>query len=199
MSILSPIPLREKNRMTALADETLQRLYLAYGSNMCSVRLRQRAPSARCVGAALLPGWELRFHERSQDGSGKCNIARSENPGAVVHGVVFELDPAEKRALTTPRCGVSGIAARTCGSTSASDGRPPSPTSHRLPSWTIRCFPTAGYWNFVVAGAREHGLPESYLAELLAIEVRADPDSHRESANRSLLDLQPASPQPRAD
>src|ERR1022692_527863 len=74
-------------------------LYFAYGSNMCTGRLRQRVPSANPVHIAKLLNHSLRFHKRSDDRSGKCDAFFTGEPGDEVWGVVFEIDPAEKSQL----------------------------------------------------------------------------------------------------
>jgi gamma-glutamylcyclotransferase len=43
----------------------------AYGSNMLTRRLRERAPSARTVGTGVLHGHTLRWHKVGQDSSGQ--------------------------------------------------------------------------------------------------------------------------------
>jgi hypothetical protein len=48
-------------------------VYFAYGSNMSTARLRQRMPSCKPLGTAVLSEHKLRFHKRSTDQSGKCN------------------------------------------------------------------------------------------------------------------------------
>ena len=71
--------------------------YAAYGSNLHPTRLRKRVPSARFLGAAHLDGYELKFHKIGwRDGSGKCNIVRSESR---VHLAVFEILEAERTIL----------------------------------------------------------------------------------------------------
>jgi hypothetical protein len=73
--------------------------YLAYGSNLHPIRLRERAPSARLVGITALPGYQLAFHKRGRDGSGKCDLV-----GATAHhrrafGAIYSIDPREKPLL----------------------------------------------------------------------------------------------------
>ncbi|MFB6099011.1 MAG: gamma-glutamylcyclotransferase family protein, partial [Salinibacter sp.] len=87
-------------------------LYFAYGSNMLTERLRARVPSAEPVATAKLPGRTLRFHKRSQDGSGKCTLVESPEASEAVYGVLFEfdlddlpaLDEAEHRGRGYERC-----------------------------------------------------------------------------------------------
>jgi hypothetical protein len=73
-------------------------VYFAYGSNMSTARLRQRMPSCKPLGTAVLSEHKLRFHKRSTDQSGKCNAFASGNDDSVV-GVLFSFDPAERAQL----------------------------------------------------------------------------------------------------
>jgi gamma-glutamylcyclotransferase len=53
-------------------------LYFAYGSNMLTERLKARVPSTRPISPAILSDYDLRFHKRSTDKSGKCDIIKSD-------------------------------------------------------------------------------------------------------------------------
>ena len=70
--------------------------YIAYGSNLHPVRLRERLPSARLVGPAFLPGRTLEFHKRSVDGSAKCTIVSG---GEGVHVAIYDVSGDDKRRL----------------------------------------------------------------------------------------------------
>jgi gamma-glutamylcyclotransferase len=48
--------------------------YFAYGSNMLTERLRARVGGAAALSKVCVCGYRVRFHKRSDDGSGKCNI-----------------------------------------------------------------------------------------------------------------------------
>ena len=76
-------------------DDTL--VYFAYGSNMSVRRLKDRVPSVKPLGAGWLSHHRLKFHKRSQDGSGKCNIVPSD--AGTVFGVLFEIDSGQVPAL----------------------------------------------------------------------------------------------------
>ena len=65
----------------------------AYGSNMPSARLRGRCPSARAIGIAELRGHELRWHKRSKDGSGKCDIVAVDTPNTAAGCMSGNSDP----------------------------------------------------------------------------------------------------------
>lgn len=162
-------------------------IYLAYGSNMLARRLHERVPSARVVGVTSLGGWELRFHKRSVDGSGKCNIVPSPEPRAVVHGVVYELAAAEKHRLDAIEGLGIGYLARELVVAVAGE---------RLEAFTYLAQdshidellrPYRWYLDFVVTGARENGLPAAYVRRLLERSPRRDPDRGRAALNRRIL------------
>ena len=70
-------------------------LVFAYGSNLDEARMRARVPSTRFLACASLARHRLRFHKRgSIDGTGKANAFRTGSDADVVHGVVYEVDPA---------------------------------------------------------------------------------------------------------
>ena len=71
--------------------------YFAYGSNMLASRLQARTPSARRLGVAKLPGWQLRLHKVGSDGSGKGDIVPA--AGEQVTGVLYRLRARELRRL----------------------------------------------------------------------------------------------------
>src|SRR5450631_1314447 len=74
--------------------------YFAYGSNMLTARLRERAPSATAIGIGQLEGHALRWDKHSwRDGSGKCDAEFTGQRSDVVWGAVFELAPEDKPAL----------------------------------------------------------------------------------------------------
>src|SRR5580704_11294905 len=66
---------------------------------MCAARLRYRVPSCRFHSTSQLLKHRLCFHKRSSDGSGKCNAFATAASKDSVFGVVYEISPAEKRAL----------------------------------------------------------------------------------------------------
>jgi hypothetical protein len=73
--------------------------YFAYGSNMCTGRLRRRVPSAQFFCVAKLSGHVFRFHKRSTDGSAKGDAQETHNLQDVVWGVVFYFADRKKSAL----------------------------------------------------------------------------------------------------
>ena len=71
--------------------------YFAYGSNMLTERLQARVSSASFKSTAILPDYSLRFHKRSTDGSGKCDVVQC--AGELVHGVFFKIDCVQQDML----------------------------------------------------------------------------------------------------
>jgi hypothetical protein len=66
---------------------------------MFTVKMRQAAPSAVFKTIARLPSYRLRFNKMSDDGSGKGNIVPTDEAGAEVWGVVFEVEDRDRTAL----------------------------------------------------------------------------------------------------
>lgn len=160
-------------------------LYFAYGSNMLSARLRERAPSAVKIGTGAVRGRRLTFHKVINTDSGKCDVELTGNDGDVVHGVLFEVDASERQALDDAE-GVnagyepatldieteSGILKAMAYVATAKD------SSQRPFEW---------YKALVVAGASEHGLPAAYIAAIDAVQAKADPDDARQAKHERLL------------
>jgi cation transport regulator ChaC len=75
--------------------------YFAYGSNMLEERLQspKRVPDATFEATCSVRGYRLRFHKRSKDQSGKCNIVKTDSARDVVYGVVFEVPDDQLETL----------------------------------------------------------------------------------------------------
>lgn len=162
-------------------------LNFAYGSNMLCGRLQapERCPSARAVGVAELPGYELRWHKKSRDGSGKCDITRSDQPGASVFGVLFEIARSEKIALDKAEGLGSGYGEMQVQVLLGADRRTVNAYAATEIDPTVK--PYTWYRAFVVAGAKEHGLPAEYIARLEATPADQDPDLKRHDKNAALI------------
>jgi gamma-glutamylcyclotransferase (GGCT)/AIG2-like uncharacterized protein YtfP len=79
-------------------DHPVLPLYFAYGSNLEPEQMERRCPGHRVLCRAILHDHALRFHGFSKSWGGA--VATIEHvPGAMVHGVVFELTPANFEAL----------------------------------------------------------------------------------------------------
>lgn len=162
----------------------------AYGSNMATARLRQRVPSARVIGRACLAGHALRFHKRGfRDGSGKADAWACADPRAVVWGVLFEIRDDEKPRLDRAEGLGSGYDEKVVVVTDDAGA------IHRAWAYSAAdsaidpaAVPFRWYRALVLAGAREHGLPDDYIrAAILSCPTCPDPDSVRAAHHRAIL------------
>lgn len=163
-------------------------LVFAYGSNLCIERLLVRTPSARAVATGTLAGYELRWHKRSRDGSGKCDAFETGRSEDAVWGAVYALAAADKRVLDEYE-GLGedyfersvAVAARG-GDTVRAVAYVANPVWHDADAR-----PYLWYKGFVTVGARQHALPAEYRRRLEAIESLEDPDAARhERESRTL-------------
>ena len=148
--------------------------YFAYGSNMSLARLRRRIAAASRVTIARLDHHRLAFHKSSEaDGSAKCDIA----PCADSHvlGVVFRLPQAELATLDAYEG--EGYARRTLSV--ITDQGPLRCQTYQALVTDPRLQPYTWYKHHVLAGAREAGLPEWYIAAIQATPAVSDPDDAR--------------------
>ena len=152
-------------------------LCFSYGSNMSSARLRDRVPSARFVAVAILPAYRLRFHKVSSDGSGKCDALETGNYNDRVFGVVYELADDEKLSLDSMEGLRFGYDEKVV-EVITEQGK-----LNILMYFATRVNsslkPYCWYKEHVLIGAREHGLPPEYIAQIEAIAAVEDPDVTR--------------------
>ena len=162
-------------------------LYFAYGSNMLSRRLRasNRTPSAVAVGTGFVSGRRLTFDKVSTDGSGKCDIEVTTNPNDRAYGVLFEIDIAEKPALDRAEGLGEGYREEPVEVVAASGIC--EAITYVATSKVPALRPYHWYKALVVAGAIEHGLPESYVEWLRTFDSQADPNVKRRAENESLF------------
>lgn len=154
---------------------------------MLTPRLQARVPSATPVSTAVLDKHMLRFHKRSRDGSGKCNIVPVSHSDAAVHGVLFDLPPSGLQALDEFEQRGHGYARNEI----TVDG-----PSSRVSAFVYvaqstyvddTLLPYDWYCALVLAGARQHALPSSYIADLKSVSSRPDPSHNRRQSHQTLL------------
>lgn len=162
-------------------------LYFAYGSNMLITRLKRRAPSAVFVSTCKAKGFTLAWDKISKDGSGKCTLVVSENKSCEVYGGIFEIDSADLPKLDRVEgCGHGYDRKQiTVQDQNGNDQR----TTTYIAADQSRhsgLKPYTWYYDIVVTGARELGLPATYVKELSGIETIRDPDDKRRDSNNGL-------------
>jgi len=159
--------------------------YFAYGSNMFSSRLKKRVPSCKFCEVGILKGYVLKFNKKSVDGSGKANVIPSQNEENEVIGVVYDFDPNEQILLDGAEGGgysdtqIQVITLQGVVNVYMYIAHPNFIDDSLIPYiW---------YKNFVVEGAKEHTLPDSYIKTIMEFPAKPDPDKNREKKNLEIL------------
>lgn len=161
--------------------------YFAYGSNLLEERLRLHVPSARLVAAGTVTGWHRVFHLRSRDGSAKADLVPAKDPGAVVEGALYELDPDERPALDAWE-GLGSMYRLDEVEVVTGNGSVTSFTYCGSPSHQAAGLrPYDWYLASVIAGATRLSLTGETLAALRAVPAWRDRDAVRAERNWSLI------------
>ncbi len=162
--------------------------YFAYGSNMCAARLRARVLSCEFHSTARLEGFQFRYTRGDiHDGSGKCSVHPTGHPTDTVHGVVYEFPEPDLHVLDRIEGAGFGYA-RTLLEVRGAGGSLSVVAYLTEHSGIEHAFaPYDWYRDFVVHGAREHGLPQGYIGALDAPGVLADPDALRAAREQAVL------------
>lgn len=137
-------------------------LYFAYGSNMKTAQLQHRIASAERVAIAHLNDYKLVFNRRgSYRPGGVASIKPYES--SIVYGIVWKLSKAAFEKMD--HIEDPSAYERVRINVETHDGR-------TLQCQTYIAFPegyfppSATYLNIIREGAREHGLPASYIRAL---------------------------------
>ncbi|MBS1994773.1 MAG: gamma-glutamylcyclotransferase [Cyanobacteria bacterium SZAS LIN-2] len=157
----------------------------SYGSNMYSARLRARTPSAVAVGSRNVPGVQLTWDKVSRkDGSRKCDAERTGNSADCIWGVLYEIDAIEEHLLDRAEGLGFGYSKTYVGL----EGRTGLiRASMYVATEKSDYLPFDWYKVYVVAGAREHGLPRAYVLQLESVRAKADPDQNRADRHVEIL------------
>ncbi|MEM7759684.1 MAG: gamma-glutamylcyclotransferase family protein [Cyanobacteria bacterium P01_A01_bin.40] len=161
-------------------------IYFAYGSNMSTRRLRHRTPSAKPLGIGQLSQHQFVLHKIGRDGSAKCDIQETGQAHDIVWGVLFEIFTEERHLLDRAEGLGFGYEYKTVR-VNSNEGIIIAGAYYATHiDSSLR--PFDWYLNFVLRGAEEHGLPNSYLNYLKSCLIVIDPDSERRKRNFSLLE-----------
>lgn len=161
--------------------------YLAYGSNLHPRRLAERVPSATAIGVVELSGYRLAFHKRSADGSGKYMFYARQSNEQKIYCVLYQLDASEKVALDA----VEGVGMGYVAEQIKVDFAGKSYKSFIYnvePAFIVPDLsPYSWYKKLVIAGAKYHGFPASYIAAIQSVRSIVDQDEMRSSEHEELL------------
>jgi cation transport regulator ChaC len=155
----------------------------AYGSNMSSPRLNDYGVNPPLGEAAMLPNHTLVFNKRSSDCSGKANVMPS--PGGTVWGVLYSLAASDVSLLSHREKGYQPTEAVVI----TRDGTSQAALLYLAgsASQVAGLLPYSWYKEFIVAGAKEHGLPPEYVAYLETLVATEDTNQERNARMRALL------------
>jgi len=157
---------------------------------MSSRRLKHctRAPSALLVGVGSIQSHRLTFKKKSQDGSGKCDAQITCNPRDRVFGVIWEIPPGEKKQLDSKEGLGHGYAEKTVDVTVGSQTISAVMYYATDPDEDVSLRPYHWYKRHVIVGAREHRLPEEYIACLETVPSIDDQDADRIAKETALYE-----------
>ncbi len=158
--------------------------YFAYGSNMLRQRLLARCPNSTFAGRATLAGYHLSFDKRSTDGSGKCTI--TSDASCNVKGALWNITEAEMPALDRLE-GVGRGYQRCSVAVTRNDGTIKKEVqTYHAPRSRVGIGPYDWYLALVIAGAKQHSLPDDYIARLRNTAFQVDKDAERPSRREAL-------------
>lgn len=169
------------------ASSAVPVFYFAYGSNMYGERLKSLAPAAKLLNNAKLLGYKLTFDKVSSDGSGKCNIQKSDTQTDVVLGALYMLEAKDWLALDARERGYRRVEVKV----TTPDGDCIA-TTYVAETVDASLKPFDWYVGYVIAGAKEIGLPADYLDQINAIEMQEDTDLERSAKHKAITAASPA-------
>ena len=147
--------------------------YFAYGSNLSSRYIRDYTPGATFVMRADLPNYRVEFRHYSENlGGGISSIV--EAPGNLVRGVIYDVPESELEELDVLESVLEGLYRRDTFFVMGEDGQWHRADLYRVSSPTGPYTPSRTYVDFMIEGAREHGLDADYIEQLVAIRETLD-------------------------
>jgi gamma-glutamylcyclotransferase (GGCT)/AIG2-like uncharacterized protein YtfP len=155
-------------------------LYFAYGSNMNWDQMRERCPSSRFVGIAVLRRYRFKItQESTNSGGGVADVVK--DTGANVWGVVYQVSDLDVGKLDLREGYRPG---RTANSYERRECMVFLDNDNKTPATVFAYFgnkresnpplPTKNYMARIVSGATHWHLPEDYVCALRALPVEAN-------------------------
>ncbi len=148
-------------------------------------RLQARIPKSELIDKCVLNGYALAFHKDSEkDGSGKCNIVVHEE--SIVYGALFEI--LECDLLVLDAYEGPGYDRKLIEVDLFSGGKI---LAHVYIANTIdpNIKPYTWYKHHVLAGAKELGLPLSYIEYIESFSAMPDSDTARSITELSIYEI----------
>jgi gamma-glutamylcyclotransferase (GGCT)/AIG2-like uncharacterized protein YtfP len=157
--------------------------YAAYGSNLHPIRLLDRVPSAQFLGKAVIKDKALRFHKRSKDKSGKCNIVTDTNNNVYV--AVYEIHESEKPALDNAEGVGYGYRTVTLEVSGYGDCFTYVAEQSHIDDSLL---PYSWYKELMLVGCEKLNFPVDYIDFVRAIPVTEDSNETRHAENMELIE-----------
>ena len=140
-------------------------LYFAYGSNINLGQMEYRCPDASVVGPVVLEGWELLFRR-----GGFATIAPKE--GETVQGLLWSITQSCERSLDRYE-GYPRFYDKKMVTVRDSEGRSLSVMAYIMDDrFREPMLPTESYYNGILEGYRQNGLPVAALEKAWEQAVR---------------------------
>ncbi len=160
----------------------------AYGSNMHLNRLGKRVPSASKISNAFIEGYALACNKISIDKSSKANIVKSDNLEDIVWGIIFEIEDTEKSILDKAEGLGKGYKETTLFFTDINN------ITHEAQVYIAdnefinnKLKPYDWYKQFILEGAKQNQLPETYIEKIKSLEFEIDKDKARRNQQLKIL------------
>ncbi len=132
------------------------RLYFAYGSNINQEQMAHRCPDAQVVGPVALDGYELIFRRGGFATIAPCESGR-------VHGLLWSITPDCERSLDRYE-GYPRFYDKQMVSVRDGEGRSLSVMAYIMDErFKEPMLPTTSYYNGILEGYRQYGLPLTAL------------------------------------
>ena len=147
--------------------------YFAYGSNMSTEYIRDYIPSARFVMRAFLPNFHIEFRRYSEDLQGGISSI-IEAPGEMIRGVLYDVEESELIAMDILEDVPQGVYLREPFFVLGEDGNWYHADLYRVAHPDGPYTPSKKYVDFMVAGAKEHGIEPEYTAKLIQLRRSLD-------------------------
>ena len=155
-------------------------LYFAYGSNINLGQMEYRCPDASVVGPVVLEGWELLFRR-----GGFATIAPKE--GETVHGLLWSLTRSCERSLDRYE-GYPRFYDKKMVTVRDGEGRSLSVMAYIMDDrFREPMLPTESYYNGILEGYQQNGLPVSALKKAWEHAVQ-EVHQETERINASIFD-----------
>jgi len=135
--------------------------YFGYASNMDKTTLDERLNfKAEKIALGVLPHFGFRFNHPNPDGSARANIVPSQNES--VYGVIYEIPSENLEHFLTSEPGYEFVQKEVF----IKQGKIEAYTF--ISSQTEKgIFPKEEYWQTIIQGGKENGLPNGYLAQII--------------------------------